>query len=155
MGIDFFRQAISYAEQYKQPHQKIEYTIQTNGVLLDDDWAAFFKENNFLVGISLDGPPHLHDIYRVDKGSQPTHARVLKGLDFLKKHKVDFNVLCTVNAANSKYPLEVYRYFRDEIGVEFIQFIPIVERQNETGFQEGDTVTERSVESEQIGRAHV
>jgi len=151
MGIEFFRQAIRYAEQYKQPHQKIEYSIQTNGVLLDDEWGAFLKANNFLVGLSLDGPPHLHDAYRVDKGGQPTHARVLKGLDFLKKHRVDFNILCTVNAANSRYPLEVYRYFRDEIDAQFVQFIPVVERQNETGFQEGDTVIERSVEPEQWG----
>ena len=151
MGVDFFRQAVRYVEQYKQPHHKIEYSIQTNGILLDDDWAEFFKENNFLIGISLDGPPHLHDRYRVDKGSQHTHARVLKGLSFLKKHQVEFNVLCTVNAGNSKFPLEVYRYFRDEIGAQFIQFIPIVERQNETGFQEGDTVTERSVEPDEWG----
>jgi len=152
MGIDFFRRAIRYAEQYRQPHQKIEYTIQTNGVLLDDEWAAFFKKHKFLVGISLDGPAHLHDTYRVDKGGGPTHARVLKGLNFLKKHRVDFNILCTVNAENSKYPLEVYRYFRDELGAQFIQFIPIVERQNETGFQEENTVTERSVEAEGWGR---
>ena len=152
MGLDFFRQAVRYAEQFKRPHQKIEYSIQTNGILLDDEWGAFLKENNFLVGISLDGPSLLHDVYRVDKGAQPTHARVLKGLSFLKKHQVDFNILCTVNAANSKYPLEVYRYFRDEIDAQFVQFIPIVERQNETGFQEGDTVTERSVEPQQWGR---
>ena len=152
MGIEFFQRAIRYAEQYRQPHQNIEYSIQTNGILLDDEWGVFLKENNFLVGISLDGPPELHNKYRVDKGGQPTHAHVLKGLNFLKNHEVDFNILCTVNAVNSKFPLKVYRYFRDEIGAQFIQFIPIVERQNDTGYQEGNTVTDRSVEPEQWGR---
>ena len=106
----------------------------------------------FLVGISIDGPPELHDRYRVDKRGNPSSERVLGGLELLAKHDVEFNVLCTVNAANQDHPLEVYRYFRDDLGARFIQFIPIVERDNDTGFQEGDRVTERSVDPDAWGR---
>jgi uncharacterized protein len=130
----------------------ISYSIQTNGTLLDDEWCAFFREHNFLVGISIDGPPELHDTYRVDKGGRPSSRRVLRGLAYLKKHSVDFNILCTVHAVNGDHPLEVYRYFRDDLGAQFLQFIAIVERDNETGFQEGNQVTGRSVKAEQYGR---
>ncbi|HTW07118.1 MAG TPA: anaerobic sulfatase maturase, partial [Acidimicrobiales bacterium] len=94
---------------------------------------------------SIDGPRHLHDIYRVDKKGRPTFDRVMRGHQLLVQHDVDYNVLCTVNAANQDHPLEVYRFFRDELEARYIQFIPIVERDNGTGFQEGDTVTGRSV----------
>ena len=171
MGVDFFRRSIEYAEKYKKPDMTIEYTIQTNGTTLDDEWGEFFREHSFLVGISIDGPQALHDAYRVDKGGKPTFDRVMRGLDLLKKHNVDFNVLCTVHAANADHPVEVYRFFRDELGAEFIQFIPIIERASETTLpvanlgwgerpgetrplyiQEGDLVTERSVQPEQYGR---
>jgi uncharacterized protein len=107
---------------------RILNTIQTNGVLLDDEWAAFFKKNEFLVGISIDGPREMHDAYRVDKGGEPTFDRVIKGLGYLQKHEVEFNVLTTVHAANGDHPVEVYRFLRDEVGAEYIQFIPIIER---------------------------
>ena len=128
MGLDFFRHAVRLADRHKQPGQEIQHSIQTNGVLLNDEWAAFFHENNFLVGISIDGPAELHDAYRKDKGGQSSHARVINGLDFLKKHRVDYNILCTVNAVNSLQPSKVYRYFRDELQSQYIQFIPIVEQ---------------------------
>src|SRR5690606_32471000 len=89
---------------------------------------------------------------RRDKGGQGTFARVLKAARLLQKHKVEFNILCTVNRRNAGHPLKVYRFFRDELGARCIQFIPIVERENESGFQEGSTVTERSVLPEQWGR---
>ena len=152
MGLDFFRRSVELVEKYKRPEMTVSYSIQTNGTLLDDEWAAFFREHNFLVGISIDGPPELHDVYRVDKAGRPSSERVLRGLGYLKKHGVDYNVLCTVHAANGDHPLEVYRYFRDELGAQFIQFIAIVERDNETGFQEGNQVTDRSVGAEQYGR---
>ena len=152
MGVEFFRRAVEYAQKYRKPGMTIQYSIQTNGTQLDDEIAAFFHDNNFLVGISFDGPAHLHDVYRLDKGGRPTFDRVLKGLEFLKRHKVDFNILCTVHRANGDHPLEVYRFFRDELEAQFIQFIPIVERDNQTGFQEGEQVTERSVLPEQWGR---
>ena len=151
MGLDYFRQAVAYAERYKKPGQSIAYSIQTNGILLDDDWGLFLRENHFLVGISLDGPEELHDAYRVDKGGGGTYRRVIAGLNVLKANRVDFNILCTVNAVNSLHALRVYRFFRDELGAAYIQFIPIVERDNETGYQEGDTVTDRSVKPEEWG----
>jgi uncharacterized protein len=152
MGLDFFRRSIELEEKYKDPNTKILNTMQTNGVLLDDEWCEFFRENDFLIGISIDGPRDLHDAYRVDKGGNPSFDRVMHGLQLLQKHEVEFNILATVHAANADHPLDVYRFFRDEIGTQFIQFIAIVERDNETGFQEGDTVTDRSVNAEQYGR---
>ena len=113
---------------------------------MTDEWCELLARHRFLVGISIDGPPDLHDRYRVDKRGGPTSVKVLRGLELLRKHEVDVNVLCTVHAANQDRPLDVYRYFRDELGITFIQFIPIVERDNDTGFQEGDTVTDRSVD---------
>ena len=151
MGIEFFEKATRYANQFKRPHQRVSFAIQTNGVLLDDDWGTFLNRNGYLVGISIDGPEHLHDTYRRDKGGKPTFRRVIAGLDALKKHRVEYNILCTVNAENGDHPLDIYHFFRDELKAEYIQFIPIVERQNETGFQAGDRVTERSVRPAQWG----
>jgi uncharacterized protein len=130
----------------------IQNTMQTNGTLLDDEWCEFFHENNFLIGLSLDGPRELHDAYRVDKAGNPTFDRVMKAARLLRRHKVDYNILTTVHAANADHPLEVYRFLRDEVKTDFIQFIPIVERDNDTGFQEGDNVTDRSVQADQYGR---
>jgi len=155
MGLDFFRRSVELAQRYKRPEQTLRYTIQTNGTLLDDDWCAFLRQNRFLVGLSIDGPPTLHDIYRVDKGGHPTSAKVIHAARLMQRHEVDFNVLSTVHAGNGDHPLEVYRFFRDGLAVRFIQFIPIVERVNVDGrtrFQEGSTVTDRSVTSEQWGR---
>jgi uncharacterized protein len=151
MGLDFFRRAIELQRTYQKPEMVIQNTIQTNGTLLDGEWGQFLHEHNFLVGISIDGPRELHDAYRVDKGGKPTFDKVMQGLEFLKEHKVEFNILCTVHAANGNHPVEVYRFFRDGLGARFIQFIAIVERENETGFQEGHTVTKRSVKPKQYG----
>jgi len=152
LGVDFFRQAVKLQEKYRKPGMRIHNAFQTNGVLLDDEWCAFFKENDFLIGISIDGPRHLHDIYRRDKGGQPTFDRVMRGLEYLQKHCVEYNVLTCVNAANATYPLDVYHFLRDEVQTQFIQFIPIVERDNSTGFQEGTQVTARSVKGQQYGQ---
>ncbi len=152
MGVDFFRRAVALVEQYRRPDQQVQHTIQTNGTLLTDQWCRLFAEHGFLVGISIDGPPAMHDTFRVDKRGNPTSGKVLRGYDLLRRHGVDTNILCTVNAANQDHPVRVYRYFRDELGASFIQLIPIVERDNDTGFQEGDTVTDRSVDPEAWGR---
>jgi uncharacterized protein len=152
MGLDFYRQAVDYQQKHKRPEQTIENTIQTNAVLLDNAWCEFFAANGFLVGVSLDGPQAMHDAYRVDKGGNPTFDRVMNGIRLLQRHGVDFNILTTVHAANVDYPLEVYRFLRDEVPTTFIQFIPIVERDNETGFQEGTTVTHRSVDARKYGK---
>jgi len=152
MGLDFFQRAVELAEQCKRPGQTVRYSMQTNGVLLNDDWCRFFRANRFLIGLSLDGPRALHDAYRVDKGGHGTFDKVMRAARLMQEHQADFNILTTVHAANADYPLEVYRCLRDEVGTQYIQFIPIVERANETGFQEGNTVTERSVGAEQFGR---
>lgn len=100
MGLDFFKRSIELVNKLKHPGQQIQYTIQTNGTLLDDEWCAFFKQNNFLVGLSVDGPKDLHDVYRVNKGGTGSFDQVMRGLDALKRHKVDVNILCTVHAAS-------------------------------------------------------
>jgi uncharacterized protein len=170
MGLDFFRRSVALAEMYKRPDQSLNYTIQTNGVLLDDEWCAFFRENGFLVGLSVDGPKAMHDAYRVNKGGRGSFDQVMRGLACLKKHEVAFNILCTVHAANGDYPLDVYRFFRDDLQARHIQFIPIVERASaddlapnqgrpgaeSTGrklyTQTGSMVTERSIKAQQFGR---
>lgn len=152
MGVDFFRQAVSYQQKHKKPKMRIQNALQTNAVTLDDEWAEFFAENDFLIGVSLDGPKHIHDFYRVDKGGNPTFDKVIAGLDLLKKHGVEFNILTTVHAANEKHGREVYQFMRDEVGTQFMQFIPIVERDNDTGYQEGDDVKDRSVGGAQYGQ---
>ena len=151
MGLDFYKQAVSYQQKYRKPYTIILNTMQTNAVTLDDDWCDFFAQNNFLIGVSLDGPQKLHDAYRVDKGGAPTFDRVIRGINLLKKHGVEFNILTTVHHENADYPLEIYRFMRDELQTQFLQFIPIVERDNATGFQEGSAVTTRSVGAEQYG----
>jgi uncharacterized protein len=171
MRLDFFRRSVELVERHKRPGQKVQYTIQTNGTTLDDDWCAFFKQHGVLVGLSVDGPQGIHDTYRVDKRGRGTFDDVMRGWAFLRQHQVDVNILCTVNAANQERPLEVYRFFRDALGAEFIQFIPIIERVTEAmlpianeGWRErpgggrplyvldGDQVTERSVRAEPYGR---
>ena len=155
MGVDFYRRAIELQKRYARPGMVFENTMQTNGTLLDDEWCRFFKENDYLVGISLDGPRALHDTYRVDKGGGPTFDRVMRGLRLLQKHGVEYNVLVTVNRTNADHPLEVYRFLRDEVGTHWIQLIPVVERLDEQGrrlYQQGTRVSERSVQPEQFGR---
>jgi serine-type anaerobic sulfatase-maturating enzyme len=171
MGLDFFRRAVEVVERHRQPGQFVKHTFQTNGILLDDEWCAFFKEHDFLVGLSVDGPRELHDAYRRDRGGQGTFERVMRGWLHLRRHAVDFNILCTVNAANQKHGRAIYRFFRDELGAKWMQFIPIIERATEQTLQiansgwsdragakrllytqTGNLVTERSVGSEQYGR---
>lgn len=155
MGLEFFQLSIELVEKHKKPNQKVSHTMQTNGTRLNDEWGRFFKKHNFLIGLSVDGPQHLHDTYRVDKRGKGSFEQVMQGWKTLKKHKVDFNILCTVNAANGDRPLEVYQFFRDELEAEFIQFIPIIERVNADGstlIQSGNQVTERSVNPEQFGQ---
>jgi uncharacterized protein len=152
MGLDFFRRAVEVEKKYIKPGMHIENTLQTNGVLIDEEWCRFFHENNFLIGLSLDGPRHLHDAYRHDKGGKSVFDKVVRAARLMQKHNVEFNILCTVNAVNSQHPLEAYRFFRDELEGRYIQFIPIVERDNKTGNQEGTQVTDRTVDPEQYGR---
>jgi uncharacterized protein len=126
LGVDFFRKVVALQRIYASG-KRISNAIQTNGTLLDDEWCAFLTEHQFLVGISIDGPAHLHDVYRVDKRQKPTIHDVMRGVEFLKKHKTEFNTLTVVNRKNSYEPLAVYRFLR-EIGSGYMQFIPLVER---------------------------
>jgi len=155
MGVDFYRRAIEYQGKYRKSGMAFENTMQTNGTLLDDEWCQFFKENNYLIGISIDGPRDLHDAYRVDKGGRGTFDTVMRGLRLLQKHGVEYNILVTVNRTNADYPLEVYRFLRDEAKTTWIQFIPVIERITKDGhtiYQRGSKVSERSVRPEQFGR---
>ena len=152
MGLDFYRKAVSLQNKYRKPGMTFENTLQTNGTLLDDDWCRFLKENNFLVGISLDGPGELHDICRKDKRGQGTFDKVTAGLRLLRKYGVDYNILATVNRFNAGYPLDIYRFFRDDLGAQYIQFIPIVEKSDIPVFRNGDQETAYSVLPDQWGR---
>jgi uncharacterized protein len=154
MGIDFFKKAIAFQEKYQKPGMIFENTLQTNGTLLNDEWCEFFRKHDFLVGISIDGPQHLHDLHRLDKQGRPTFDRVMRGLRLLQKHEVDYNILTTVNRVNAEHPLEVYAFLRDEAKTSWIQFIPAIERLKDgvvTIYQEGTTVSERSVQPRQFG----
>jgi uncharacterized protein len=169
MGLEFFRRANALARKHLRPGITLEHTIQTNGILLDDEWCEFLAGNGFLVGLSIDGPQAMHDAYRVNKAGNPTFSQVMRAVHLMHRHKVEFNVLCTVHDVNVGHPLEVYRFFRDEVGTSFLQFIPIVERatpatieianagwgdrnhQRPLYTQEGSLVTERTVNPELWG----
>lgn len=170
MKLEFFQHAVELVEKHRRPEQTVKHTFQTNGLLVDDDWCRFFKQHDFLVGLSVDGPRELHDTYRLDRRGKGTFDLVMKGWQALRRHEVDFNILCTVNAANQHHGRAVYRFFRDELGAKWVQFIPIVERATEQTIsianrgwsevpgekrllytQTGNLVTERTVGSEQYG----
>ena len=148
MGLDFFRRAVQVARKHQPPGTVLQHALQTNGLLLDDEWCRFLKEHGFLVGLSLDGPRECHDAFRVDKGGRPTWERVMASLRRLQEHGVEYNLLVTVHAANARRPLEVYRFLRDEARARYLQFIPVVERVEGPG---DPPVTERSVTPEDWG----
>ena len=127
MGIDFFRRAVALQKQYAPTGRVVRNALQTNGTLLDAEWAAFLKAHDFLVGLSIDGPRELHDRYRVDRAGRASFDQVMAAVELMKAHGVAFNALTVVNRLNARKPREVYRFLK-EIGVDFIQFIPIVER---------------------------
>lgn len=151
MGIPFFDKAFTVQRQYARPGQTVINALQTNGHLLNDDWCKFLKANKFLVGLSMDGPAEIHDAHRKDKAGRGSHAKALAGLELLKKHEVDTNILACVSDANIQHPLEVYRYFRDTLSMQHLQFIPIVERSNSTGSQRGEKLTARSISGKEYG----
>ncbi len=161
LGVDFFRKVVALQKKYADG-KEIENGFQTNGVLLDDEWCTFFKENNFLVGLSLDGPEESHNRFRINKGGKGTFQQVMRGLEFLKKNGVEFNTLTVLQRDNSCHPLEIYRFLK-EVGSGFMQFIPIVERvaQDSPGdglslvapnFTAASQVTDWSVEPVQYGK---
>jgi len=158
MGLGFFKRAVEYVEKYRKPGQSILHRVHTDGALLNDEWCAFLNEHRFLVGLSILGP-----------GESLDHLK--PGADLLRRHKVDFNILCAIHSANADHPIEVYRFLRDQLKAKFIQFIPLVERTTHDFFpladlgwrdrpasdpslyaHHGALVTPLSVGAEQFGR---
>lgn len=126
MGLDFFRRVVSLQGRYGAGKQ-IENDLQTNGVLLDDAWCEFLRDHRFVVGLSIDGPEHLHDRFRVTKGGRPTFQSVLAAARRLQAHGVWFNALTVVNRINVKHPAEVYHFLTQDLGVKLVQWLPCVE----------------------------
>ncbi len=124
--LSFYRKAVALQEKYAFGRQ-IDNTIQTNGTLLTDEWCEFFKEHNWLVGISIDGPQDFHDEYRRTASDKPSWQKVMRGIRLLRKHGVEWNAMAVVNDFNAGYPLEFYHFFK-EMGAKYIQFAPVVER---------------------------
>lgn len=156
--ISFYRRAIELQRKYARG-RRIDNTIQTNATMLTDEWCEFFRENNVLVGVSIDGPQEFHDEYRRTATGKPTFHKVMQGIRLLNKHNVEWNALAVVNDFNADYPLEFYNFFK-EIGCHYIQFTPIVERRIERndglslapGMEEGGELVDFSVTPEQWGK---
>ncbi len=157
--LSFYKKAVELQRKYAGG-RSIDNCIQTNGTLITDEWCQFFKENNFLVGVSIDGPQEFHDEYRKNKAGQPSFIKVMKGINLLNKYGVEWNAMAVVNDYNADYPLEFYKFFRDELKCRYIQFTPVVERIT-TSRQDGlklssltnqeESVTDFSVSAEQWG----
>lgn len=126
-GLDFFRNAMIFQKKYAKPGQVILNDLQTNGTLIDEEWCSFLKENDFLVGLSIDGPEQLHDAYRKSKDGSSTFHKVVRAANLLKRYRIPFNAMTSVNRKNAAHPLEVYRFLRKELGATQIQFTPVVE----------------------------
>ena len=135
-SIDFYKKALALQKKYARGH-RIDNVIQTNGTMLTDEWCEFFAQNNWLVGISIDGPQEYHDHYRLTTTGNPSWQKVMHGIELLKKHHVEWNAMAVVNAYNANHPLEFYHFFKDN-GCQYLQFTPIVERL--TKHQDGRTL---------------
>ncbi|UCE40081.1 MAG: anaerobic sulfatase maturase [Candidatus Aminicenantes bacterium] len=128
LGLEYFHKVVNLQRKHQPPNQRIMNGMQTNGTLLDDEWCRFLFEEDFSVGLSLDGPQEMHDRYRRDKGGNPTHELTMRGYKLLDHHRVSTDILCVVNAHNVRYPLEVYRFFK-RIGASYVSFLPMVDHQ--------------------------
>ena len=135
-SIDFYKKALALQKKYARG-RRIDNVIQTNGTMLTDEWCEFFAQNNWLVGISIDGPQEYHDHYRLTTTGNPSWQKVMHGIELLKKHHVEWNAMAVVNAYNANHPLEFYHFFKDN-GCQYLQFTPIVERL--TKHQDGRTL---------------
>ena len=145
MGLDFFRRAVELQKRHAPPDLRITNALQTNGTRLTPEWGPFLRDEGFLVGISIDGPAELHDRYRRDARGRGSLERVLRGLEVLQRHEVEFNTLTCVQRNNGSHPQEVYRFLRG-LGSRYMQFIPIVEHSPAEG------ISRRSVHPRQFGR---
>ncbi|MDZ4801380.1 MAG: anaerobic sulfatase maturase [Bryobacteraceae bacterium] len=144
-GLPWFERLVDLQVSHGRSGQQVSNAMQTNGMLIDEDWCSLFRSYNWLVGVSMDGPEAIHDQYRRNRGGAPTWRRVMQSIELMKKTKVEFNVLCVLSAANIDKPREIYRFFRS-IGVDNLQFIPLVE------FGAGGERQPYSVTPEQYGK---
>lgn len=144
-GLPFFQQLVKFQEQYGRDGQNISNSMQTNAVLLDEDWCELFKRYHWLLGVSLDGPEDIHDLYRYNKGGQPTWRKVMDAVALLQREEVEFNILCVLSQANVDRPREVYKFFRG-LGIDNIQYIPLAE------FEPDGRPMPFTISAEQYGR---
>jgi uncharacterized protein len=145
LGLDYFRTIVELQRKHQPRERQIRNGVQTNGTLLNEEWCRFFATEGFGVGISLDGPEELHDLYRVSKKKGPTHEQAMRGYRLLQKHGIPFDVLCVVHDRNVGHPIEVYRFFKG-IGARYLGFLPLVEiRPDRSG------VSDRTVSAEEFG----
>lgn len=152
--VEFYRRAMELQRKYAQGRAVLN-CLQTNGTLLTDEWCRFLRDNDWLVGVSIDGPQEFHDEYRRTPGDKPTFNNVMRGIRMLQRYDVEWNAMAVVNDYNADYPVEFYRFFKS-IGCRFIQFTPIVERRKPdgtlaSGSDDGE-LTHHSVTPEQWGR---
>ncbi len=146
VGLDYFRKIVALQRKHVPAGRRVANGMQTNGVLLDEEWGDFLAAEGFAVGLSLDGPPELHDLYRVTRGQEPTHEQALRGYEILRRHRVPCDVLCVVHAKNAEHPIQVYRFFK-QIGARYVGFLPLVERRPD----DAKGVSERTVSGEAWG----
>lgn len=159
-GLDFYRRAVELQKKYAG-EKKIENTLQTNGTLITEEWCRFFADNNFLVGLSIDGPRDIHDAYRTNKGGEPTFDKVMKAVELMTRHKAEFNTLSVVNNLSEGRGAEVYQFMKS-IGSRYMQFLPVVEHVKDVAgsargaivppYSEGSRLAEWSVSAEGYGR---
>ncbi|MBN1349449.1 anaerobic sulfatase maturase [candidate division KSB1 bacterium] len=126
MGLDFFRQAIELQKKYGRSGQSVSNSLQTNGLLIDEGWAKFLHDYQFLIGLSLDGPQALHDTYRRSPGGQGSYKFVMRAAELFNTHQVEFNILCLINDVNVRDAEKLFRYYTDN-GFRYLQFIPAIE----------------------------
>ena len=159
-GLDFFKRAVALEKKYAPPGMRVLNSFQTNGTLLDDEWGKFLGAHDFLVGISIDGPKPMHDRFRVNAAGGGSFEAAMRGLEALRKHRVEYNILTCVQSDNAEHGVEVYEFLKT-LGTSFFQFIPIVEyeglppdssRQNTNETSAAYQLSERSVSGEQLGR---
>ena len=126
MGLDFYKKAVELQKKYASPNQQVSNSLQTNAILLDEKWCQFLHDNNFLVGISIDGPACFHDYYRIDHAGKGTFDKVISAIEICREYKVEFNVLVLLNNKNVEHPDELFDFFIKK-GIGYLQFIPCVE----------------------------
>ncbi|MFW5713748.1 MAG: anaerobic sulfatase maturase [Brevefilum sp.] len=151
MGLEFFQEAVRIQKEAAPHGMQVSNVIQTNGLTLTPAWCRFFKEHDFLVGMSLDGPLGMHNTYRRNEAGVGSFTQAARAVDLLKQHEVDFNILCCVHRANQAYPLDVYHFFRDVLEVNYLQFIPILQRTLDSKGRETEEISELSVQSTAYG----